>query len=269
MKRKAIVALLAAIMVMASSALCFAEAGGLKLESSYPEDGQKNTSIENVGVKLHFNGTFADEAVQKANAKRVKIVDADGKAVDTEVKFSSKDKGLVLVVAMNDKAAKITGSKEYKLVIDEDFADDNGNTIGEKTTVAFTTYNQKLNNMINIIMMVVMFGGIMVLTVKQQRDQQAEKEEAAKKDTKEAAFNPYREAKKTGKSVEEVMAEEAKRQEKANKKKKKKAKPDTKHVKITRCSDYLNNVYHVREPRPIKKEAKTTKNSKSGKGGNK
>lgn len=265
MKKSRIIAVVAAIMVMASSTFCFAGTDSLELKSSYPENGQKNTSIENVGVQLHFNKPVNSEAAKKADEKLVKIVDEDGKAIKTKVLFSDKNDGLVLVVADNaDKKVKISNSETYTLVIDKDFVDNEGNTIGEKTTVEFTTYNQKLNNFINMAMMFVMFGGVMVVTLKQQRDQAAEK--ANPKEEKEVAFNPYREAKKTGKTVEEVMAEEAKRQEKANKKKKhkKKAAEDVKHVKIERCSDYLNNVYHVHAPQSLKKR-KAAPANKGGK----
>ena len=47
MKRGTLIAILTAIMIMACSAFSFA-AGGLELVSSYPEDGQKNTSMENL-----------------------------------------------------------------------------------------------------------------------------------------------------------------------------------------------------------------------------
>lgn len=265
MKRKGLVAVLAAIMVMASSAFCFADEAGLQLKSSYPEDGQKNTSIENVGVKLYFNNTFSTKEAQKKDEKLVKIIDSKGDAIDTIVLFK---KDMVLVVADNtEKAKRISNSETYTLVIDPEFVDDDGNTLGEKTKIEFTTYNQKLNNIINMAMMFVMFGGIMFFTIKQQKDQAREKAEA-QAEKSNTNFNPYKEAKKTGKSVEEVKAEEAKRLEKANKKKgkkKKETKVDTKHVKIENCADYLNNVYRVAAPRPIKKTPAAPE--KKGKGG--
>ena len=72
---------------------------------------------------------------------------------------------------------------------------------------------------------------------------------------KEAAFNPYKEAKRTGKSIEEVKAEQAKKEEKEAKKKarrkKKAAEPQEK--KIENCAELLNNVYHVHAPAPVNK----------------
>ena len=75
--------------------------------------------------------------------------------------------------------------------------------------------------MVNMGMMIIMFGGIMVLSLRQSN----EKEEEEPKDApKEQAFNPYREAKRTGKSIEEVKAEQAKKEAKEAKKKARKAK---------------------------------------------
>ena len=53
MKRKGLIAVLSMLMVVLSTAMCFAaDDTTFALKSSYPKDGQKNTSIENLGVKL-------------------------------------------------------------------------------------------------------------------------------------------------------------------------------------------------------------------------
>ena len=127
--------------------------------------------------------------------------------------------------------------------------DDNGNTLGKETTVSFKTFNQTLNTTINMVMMVIMFGGIMVVTIRQQHhkddDDKVEKEKSG-----ESTFNPYKEAKKTGKSVEEVIAEEKKRVAKAERRAKRKG---TKKVEEKlEISELLPNVYKVHKPSPIK-----------------
>ena len=43
MKRRGIVALLAAVIVIAGSVFCYADTDGLELLSTYPENGQENT----------------------------------------------------------------------------------------------------------------------------------------------------------------------------------------------------------------------------------
>ena len=104
MKKLSLIAILTSIMIMASSAFCFAD-GGFDLVSSYPEDGQTNTSMENLGVKLTFSKPLSSAEAQKANADKLAIYDEDGKAVPVQILFSNDEKGLVLVLADVDKAS--------------------------------------------------------------------------------------------------------------------------------------------------------------------
>ena len=146
-----------------------------------------------------------------------------------------------------------SNNSEYRLVISGDLVDNDGNVLGADKTVSFKTYNQRVNNMVNMAMMFVMFGGIMVLSLRQNNEKE---EDEPKEETKEQAFNPYREAKRTGKSVEEVKAEQAKKEAKEAKKKARKAKknPEPQPQKIDNCAELLNNVYHVHAPAPVNKE---------------
>jgi hypothetical protein len=253
MKKISLIAILTSIMIMAASAFCFAD-GGFDLVSSYPEDGQTNTSMENLGVKLKFSNAMDSTEATAANANKFTIYDPDGKTIPVQVLFSDKEKGLVLVLADTDKGFVAKNNSEYKLVVSGDLIDNEGNTLGADKTVTFKTYNQRVNNMVNMAMMFVMFGGIMVLSLRQNN----EKEEEEPKDVpKEAAFNPYREAKRTGKSIEEVKAEQAKKEAKEAKKKARKAKKNAEQPqekKIENCAELLNNVYHVHAPAPVSKE---------------
>lgn len=253
MKRSTVIALLTAVMVMACSAFSFA-AGGLTLETSYPENGAKNTSMENLGVKLTFSNPINTEEAKKVDESKFSIVDEDGEKVPIRVLFSDKNDGLVLVVADVDKGFVAKNNCEYTLTIDAGVVDNEGNELAKAETITFRTYNQRVNNMVNMGMMFIMFGGIMVLTMRQ--NQQKKEEEAEKKDEPKEAFNPYREAKRTGKSVEEVKAEQAKKEEKEARKKARRKKKDAAPAekKIENCAEYLNNVYHVHAPAPISKE---------------
>ena len=102
MKRGTLIAVLTAIMIMACSVFSFAD-DGLKLVSSYPEDGQTNTSMENLGVKLTFNNPINSEEAKKIDKSKFSIVDEEGKKVPTLVLFSDKNDGLVLVIADIDQ----------------------------------------------------------------------------------------------------------------------------------------------------------------------
>ena len=247
MKRKSLIAVLAAVMILASTAVCFA-ADGLKLVSSYPEDGQKNTSIENLGVKLQFSNDVNSKDAKAVNEKAVKLVDEDGTTVPTKVLFDDEDGGLVLVVAdLDGKNYTVKNNSEYICTISGSFVDNEGNTLGKDTTVSFKTYNQKLNNAVNMGMMFVMFGGIMLISLRQ--NQKKEEETEVPKET----INPYKEAKRTGKSVEQVKAEIEKKAAKEAKKRARKAADNDEPVygKIENCAEYLNNVYHVHAPAPV------------------
>lgn len=253
MKKGTMIAVLTAIMIMACSVFSYAE--GFTLVSSYPENGQTNTSMENLGVKLTFSSPINSATAQAADADKFKIIDEDGKAVPIKVLFSEKNDGLVLVVADIDQGFVAKNNSEYKLVIDENLVDNDGNVLGKQETITFKTYNQRVNNMVNMAMMFIMFGGITVLTLRQNK--QKEEEAAEKEEPKEPAFNPYKEAKRTGKTVEEVMAEQAKKEEKLAKKKARKNKNKEaapQEGKIENCAELLNNVYHVHAPAPISKE---------------
>ena len=252
MKRSTLIALLAAVMVMAGSVFSFA-ADGLTLVESYPEDGQKNTSMENLGVKLTFSNPINSDEAKKIDESKFSIVDEEGEKEPVKVLFSDKNDGLVLVVADIDEGFVAKNNCEYKLTIDAGLVDNEGNELAQAQTVTFRTYNQRVNNMVNMAMMFIMFGGIMFLTMRQNK--QKEEESQDKKEEPKEAFNPYREARRTGKSVEEVKAEQAKKEEKEAKKKARKKKKDETPAekKIENCAQYLNNVYHVHAPAPISK----------------
>lgn len=252
MKRSTLIALLAAVMVMAGSVFSFA-ADGLTLVSSYPDDGQKNTSMENLGVKLTFSNPINSDEAKKIDESKFSIVDEEGEKVPVKVLFSDKNDGLVLVVADVDEGFIAKNNCEYTLTIDAGLVDNDGNELAKAQTVSFRTYNQRVNNMVNMAMMFIMFGGIMFLTMRQNK--QKEEEAQDKKEEPKEAFNPYREAKRTGKSVEEVKAEQAKKEEKEAKRKARKKKKDEAPAekKIENCAQYLNNVYHVHAPAPVNK----------------
>jgi hypothetical protein len=255
MKRVSLIAALTSIMIMISAAFCFAE-GELKLVSSYPEDGQTNTSIENLGVKLTFNNPINSAEAKKIDEDKFRILDEDGKKVPVLVLFSDKNDGLVLVLADPDQGFTAKNNSEYKLIIDADVVDNNGNTLGKETTISFKTYNQKVNNMVNMAMMFIMFGGIMFISVRQNMNKEDEEQPAKQKEApKETAFNPYKEAKRTGRPVEEIMAEQSKKEAKQAKKnaRKKKGSDEPHDKKIENCAELLNNVYHVHAPAPVNK----------------
>ncbi len=184
MKRVSLIAVLVAVMIMASSALCFA--GGLEIVSSYPENGQKNTSMENLGVKLTFNNPINSAEAKKVDESKFRITDSKGKKVPIQVLFNDTENE-VLVVAYSEEGFIAQNNEEYTLTIDAGLVDNNGNTLDKETKISFKTYNQKANNWVNMGMMFVMFGGLMFFTMRQN----LKKEENEKKDAAKEAFYPY------------------------------------------------------------------------------
>lgn len=248
MKRIGKILSLVVILTVLSTAFCFAAAadgaGKLELKDTYPKDGATGTAVENMGVKLYFDTTFTQEKLKNVNENAVKLYDEEGNVLPTQVLYSTQEPGVVLVLFDNssaDKDVKIEQSSTYTFKLSADFTDDNGNTLGKEESVSFKTLNQNANMWINMAMMLAIFGGMMIITAKN-----AKKKEEENGKTKEEKVNPYKEAKKTGKSVEEIVERDQKEKEKRAAKAAKKAAAEEGE------DDYYDDgKYHVKGPRPI------------------
>ncbi|WP_425755445.1 Ig-like domain-containing protein [Ihubacter sp. rT4E-8] len=251
MKRIGAIVCLAALIVTMTASVCFG-VQSLKLVESYPEDGQKSTSIENMGVKLTFNSDIGDEKSAKANAKCFSITDDKGHKLPIRVFYDPKNSKKMMVLADAVKIAankdlRIKDNVKYTLHISGDLTDNEGNTLGADQEISFTTLNQSQNTKVYMIMMVIMFGGMFFFTSRQAKKQMAKQD--AENGVKEEPFNPYKEAKKTGKSVEEVMAAHEKEMARKAAKAAKKAKAQSDDEDDDYEDD--NGNYKVKKPRPI------------------
>ena len=256
MKRAGRILSLVIILVMMTTVFCFAvpaedaqqmdTSGNLTLEKTYPKDGAKGAAIENMSVKLYFDSEFTEKVLKKANDGAIQLIGPEGEKLPTRVLYNPKEEGVVLVIVDNDKDGKIItgkGNSEYTLKISGSLRDDKGNTLGEDKTITFTTLNQNANNMINMLMMFGMFGAIMVISMRGAK-KEAQKQQAARKEEK---VNPYKEAKRTGKSVEEIVEQDQKNKAKQAEKAARKAAKEADYY-----DDYLEEgVYRVKGPRPI------------------
>ena len=257
MKRAGRILSLVIILVMLTATFCFAAPsadsqqagteGSLTLLDTYPKDGSKGASIENMSVKLYFDGEFTEETLKGVNDSTIQFIGPEGEKLPTRVLYSPKEKGVVLVIVANDEEGKtITGkgNSEYTLKVSGNIRDDKGNTLGQDTEIKFTTLNQSANNMINMLMMFVMFGAMMVISMKGAK-KEAQKQQQARKDDK---VNPYKEAKRTGKSVEEIVEQDQKNKAKQAEKAARKAAKEADDYD----DDYLEEgIYRVKGPRPI------------------
>lgn len=244
---------LATLIVTLTASICFG-AESLQIVEAYPEDGQKNTTIENMCVKLWFNHEMGEKESVKANEDCFKLTEKGGKEIPIRVFYHPDDTKQVLVLADTTKKLDIKDNTEYTITISADLTDNEGHKLGQDAKYTFTTLNQGRNTAIYMVMMFAMFGGMFYFTSRQMKKQQ--EEENREKQVKEEAFNPYKEAKRTGKSVQEVIAAHEKEQaKKAAKAAKKAAKHSVDEEEYEEIED--NGNYRVKSPRPISASGST------------
>lgn len=248
MKRIRVIACLTILFALLASGVAFAKEGGLKITDSFPEDGQKNTTIENMCVKLTFNNELGGKEYLEKNADCFSIQTKKGEKLPTKVYYDPEEPTKVLVVVDTTALTQETmpkGNTDYKLVVSAELTDDQGNTLGTEEVINFTTLNQSRNTTIYLVFMAVMMVVMIAVGSFQSKKRMAEGE---KKDDRDVPFNPYREAKRTGKSVEEVIAIH----EKEMAKKAKKAKlQDEEDEAYEDEEEPVNTNYRVKAPHRI------------------
>ena len=260
---------LALVLIMATS-FCFAEGkeGGLSVSETYPKDGSKGAAIENLGVKVYFSNNLTSSKVGEANKGKFELKDENGTVLPIKVLYSEEE-GVVLVLLDNTNEKnkyQVLSNSEYSLTIKGDVVDDQGNTLGNDYKMSFKTLNQSSNVWISILMTVGMVVGMLVLTIRSNKKKDAE-------NAKQATVNPYKEAKKTGKSVEEIVAKDQKTKAKqAAKDAKKKAEEeeaeekDTYRVKARKSASLANSSYVAKKRKEAQAQAKKAAKAKGQKG---
>lgn len=192
---------------------------GFAIEQSVPHDKDEGVSVENLSVKIYFNKDVmpANEEVKRANDKQFKLTDENGKNVPIKVYYSDKEEGLLMVVSnVRSKEARkansiIQGDMNYTLTIGKNLRAADGSKLGETETISFKTLDQQKSTKVYMILMAVMMVGMVVFTTKSAK-KAAEKE--SQDSGKTQTVNPYKEAKRTGKSVEEIVAKDKQRKAK-------------------------------------------------------
>ena len=202
--------------------VCFADNGGqqavkndLKIVQSSPEDGAEGVAVDNLSVKIYFNKDVRPETAKakKANAKQFVLKSSEGIKIPIQVYYNDDEEGLILVAAdvvSADKDHQIKGDETYVLTIKKNFKAADGATMAQKQTITLKTLNQGRSMVIYMILMVLMMGGMVFFTVRSTKKAQEKEKEEKKAQT----VNPYKEAKKTGKSVEEIVAKDNKKKRK-------------------------------------------------------
>ena len=228
--------------------------GDFEFVKSYPADGANNAAVENLGVKVTFSTSINSEKNKAENEKCFTLIGPDGSTLPTKVYFNPNDSQQLLVLYDTATGGQITSkvNEPYKLVISKDLVDNDGNKLGEDVTISFETLNQSRNTRVYFVMMLLMMAGMAFMTQRQLRKTQAE--EGGDTPKKDEPFNPYKEAKKTGKSVAEVMAEHEKEVAKQEAKAAKKAAEEEDYYEE---EEEDNGNYKVKGPRPISQGGST------------
>ncbi|MGX8774540.1 MAG: hypothetical protein ACSW8G_05735, partial [Bacillota bacterium] len=167
--------------------------------------------------KIRFNKDVRPKSddIRKANAKQFKMVDSEGDKIPVKVYYSEDEEGLILVAAdvysTGSRNGSIKGNEDYTLTVGRNFQSTDGATLGQKISIGMKTIDQGKSMAIYMILMVLMMAGMVFFTVRSTKN--AEKKKKEEREFKEGV-NPYKEAKKSGKSVEEVVAKQSKRRAK-------------------------------------------------------
>lgn len=221
MKRIGILICLMIMTLTLAAPACFAagssdsasDSAGFTIESSTPANDDTGVAVENLSVKIYFSKEVLPEnkSIRTANNKEFKLTDAKGKEIPIRVYYSHKEKndGLLMVVSdIVDTDIQIQGNTKYTLTIGEDFQATDGTKLGKEETISFKTLNQERSTMVYTIMMIVMIVGMIFFTFRSTK--KAMEKDTEQKNKKETV-NPYKEARRTGKSVEEIVEKDNKR----------------------------------------------------------
>jgi hypothetical protein len=238
---KKIGALISLVLLLVILSTSFALAAPFSVDATSPKDGETGMAMDNMGVKVEFTQGVYSEKYQADNIKQFKLVDDKGKQVPIRVVFNPKDTHIVLVLADTANGAVIKGSTQYTLTIGADLVAADGTLLGKEDKITFETLNPATSMTSSMVMM-----GVMVVGMVYFSSRTAKKEAEKSKVKKDEVVNPYKVAKETGKTVEEIVAIEQKKKEKQTQKEAKKQR----HVAENKVEIISNNM-RVSKARPI------------------
>ena len=202
-----ILSLLVIILLLGST---FSFASGLTLVSTFPEEGGKGLHPTNVVIKLVFSENITSEEAQAANKDSFLITDSERNVIDHTPLYNPEKYPNEVWLQINDP---LVPNMEYKLVISETVRSSEGNTLDEPIVLDFSTRDTSSDNSGYMVLMILMVVGMIAFSV-----WEAKKKEK-KEDATDKKINPYKEAKRTGKSVEEIVEKIEKEKARAEKRK--------------------------------------------------
>lgn len=190
---------------------------GLELLSSSPEDGATGVAVDNLSVKIYFSKAVQPKnaKTRDSNAKQFRLKDDEGNRIPVKVYYSDDEEGLILVAAdtfsSKNKKNTIKGDMQYTLTIGREFKATDGSLLGQNQTISMKTLNQGRSTAIYMVLMALMMAGMIFFALRGSKKEEKKKQE--EREFKEGV-NPYKQAKKSGKSVEEIVAKESKKKAK-------------------------------------------------------
>jgi methionine-rich copper-binding protein CopC len=251
MKRLGAILCLSLIIALMATSVSFAS--GLTLVSSFPEEGNADLTPQNVAIKLVFSEKISDPVAIAANANLFSVVDAEGKSIAFEPLYNETKYPNEVWLQISET---LTQNTAYKVTIGEGMRSSAGNTLEESIVLNFSTRNTEADSKGYMALMVVMIVGMMGFTIfdtkRKLKKESGEKEEEKK-------VNPYKEARRTGKSVEEIVARTEKEKAQAERRKAKVARRQSAHIKKEEPS--RPGVKRVKKPRTISEKGYATPQS--------
>jgi hypothetical protein len=249
----AIISLSLLIVLLASS---FSFAAGLELVSTYPEEGENGLQSVNVAVKLVFNENMTSEQAQAANESKFQITDSEGEAILYSALYNAEkypnEIWLQITQTLKDNA-------EYTLNISEHLVSTAGNELGEQVTLKFSTRDTAADNTGYMVLMVLMMVAMIGFTV-WETGSQVKKQQAGQR-PEDQKVNPYKESKRTGKSVEEIVAKTEKEKTEAEKRFEKEERKHNAKGQPVEVTEIEDGVKRVSGRRPISAAGIATPNS--------
>lgn len=252
MKRLGYILCLSLMVVLMAAGTCFAS--GLTLLESFPGEGESDLNPQNVAVKLIFSEKISDPIAIAANAGSFAITDAKGKKVAFEPLYNESKYPNEVWLQISSTLEQNTS---YKVTISEGMQSSGGNVLGESVVLNFSTRNTEADNTGYMVLMVLMVVGMMAFTIIDTK-RKLKKESDSKEE--EEKVNPYKEARRTGKSVEEVVARTEKEKAQAERRKAKVARRQGAE-KEEEKAPLRPGVKRVKSPRPISEKGHATPRS--------
>jgi hypothetical protein len=270
--RVSVVAVLLAVMfTLALTGPVFAAGGSLNFISSTPQSGKTGVPIENVGIKLFFDGNVIGESVWASNSKAFMLKDSEGNKVDYRAYAGTRpgEENYILVIAdpvpmAANQPGQLLQNTVYTLTISADLMSVDGATLGQDVSITFETMDVAANSRISMIMMVLMLVAVFALMfLTNWRKMKAEAEAAAL-----IKANPYKIAKEKSITVDEAkeLIEKAKErnQKQLEKVGGKAPEPEVRKSAAPRLDNKNKNkdkkkTHKVKGPRPVSEGGSTFK----------